>query len=483
MNWFSTNKRSAAKGDTARRAAIALCWLLCLALCAVTLFPLPAPVLAAPEQPTPLKEDQITAQAAILAEASSGKVLFSKNADVRLYPASITKVMSAMLVLEHAKLDEQVTITAEAVALPADSSSINLKKDEVLSVEQLLYGLMLNSGNDAANALGIHVAGSVAAFVQMMNARALELGMANTHYVNPHGLHDENHYTTVSDMLTLTMEARKSEMFRTLVSTTSYTLPATNMRPQPTTWKNSNLLIQSGGDNLYYNEYATGVKTGYTSPAQHTLVSSASKNGMDLIAIVLKDTKEGKWNSCNKMFANGFYYYRTLNVEDLLQSQTVKAKIANAAADDLYGGEMVFTLVPDETSILVDTTEKIEQIKNRVDDIVITPDKNLETLEAPLKEGVVVARFTATLDSETILTGSLKTSRAITNVKGQNPNNVTQPEPAQPVLEADWPLYVLALVGLLLLFILIFSVVRTIRIKRRRKRMRALMRGNRRHYR
>lgn len=432
---------------------------------------------------SPLKDEQIEAGSAILAEADSGKVLFEKNADAKRYPASITKIMTALLVLENCDLNEQVTVTAAALDLPGDSSAIYISEGEVLTVEQLLYGLLLKSGNDAANALGIHVAGTLKDFVAMMNTRAIELGMEGTHYANAHGLHDEEHYTTARDMLTLTRAAFKIDKFREIVSTPRYMLPPNNKREESTTWKNSNRLISTDEDEKFRYEYATGVKTGYTSAAQHTLVSSASRDGMDLIAVTLKDTTEGKWNDSIRMFTYGFHYYKSLDVETLLEGKIVKTTIQNAASDDLYGGEMVFTLVPDDLNTVVDTSDKINYILEHKDEIVIVPDKNLDALEAPLQEGVVVARFNATLDGETLVTGALKTSRAISNIRNQDMTGDPTNVPQEPVtsLETDWPLIALGIFGCFLLFVLIVSIVRTVRIKRRKRRLRQV--ANRRRYR
>ena len=215
------------------------------------------------------------AAAAVLIEARTGKILFEKNSDKHLPMASTTKTMTALIVIENCTLDEIIEIPPEAAGV--EGSSMYLKKGERVSVKDLLYGLMLLSGNDAAVALAIHTAGSVPAFADMMNARAESLGLSDTHFVTPNGLHDKAHYTTAKELSLIGAEAMKNEIFREIVSTDYY---VSQTGENPRTMRNKNSLLKDYPG-------ACGIKTGYTSAAGRCLLFSAEKDGMLLVGSVL----------------------------------------------------------------------------------------------------------------------------------------------------------------------------------------------------
>lgn len=220
----------------------------------------------------------VSAQAAIVMDVDSGRILFEKNAKEPLRIASITKIMTAIIALEEGRLDDQVKASRNAVGI--EGSSIYLRLGETLSLEELLYGLMLRSGNDAAVAIAEHIGGSVEGFVFLMNQKAAELGMTNTVFSNPHGLDDhEEHYSTAEDMAKLTAYALKNEDFAQIAKTKRKTasLPG---EPWDRVWYNKNKLLS-----IY--PYADGVKTGYTKRAKRTLVSSATKQGQQLVTVTL----------------------------------------------------------------------------------------------------------------------------------------------------------------------------------------------------
>ena len=209
--------------------------------------------------------------AEIAMELTTGTVLEERNADKMLPMASTTKIMTALVIIEDCVLDEIITVPDAAVG--AEGSSIYLKKDEEISVTDLLYGLMMQSGNDAAAALAIHHSGSIEKFAERMNERAMELGAKNTNFTNPSGLPDSNHYTTARDLCTIACHAMKNEIFKKIVSTKNY---AGDFKR----FTNKNKM-------LYNYEGANGVKTGYTQKAGRCLVSSAQRDGMDVVCVVL----------------------------------------------------------------------------------------------------------------------------------------------------------------------------------------------------
>ena len=237
-------------------------------------------------------EPDLNAEAAISVELSTGKVVYDKNAHKKMYPASTTKVMTALLVLENCDLNEKATVSYNAIqAVPEGYSNANLQVGEELTIKDLLYVLMIPSANEAANVLAEHIAGSVESFATMMNTRAEELGCETTHFVNPNGIHNDDHYSSAYDLYLIAKEAMKNETFRKIVSTTKCTLPATDKYPEnDRTFVNTNKLIvynnSNRADNYYYKN-AIGIKTGFTSQAGNCLISAASKDGVEYINVVL----------------------------------------------------------------------------------------------------------------------------------------------------------------------------------------------------
>lgn len=219
------------------------------------------------------------ARCAIVIDADSRSVLYSENADERRGMASTTKIMTALVAIESCDLQKSFTVPKEACGI--EGSSVYLKEGESLTVKELLYCLLLESGNDAATALAIAVGGSVDGFVEMMNERVLELSLENTHFANPHGLSDDNHYTTARELAIITAEAMQYDVFREIVATKTARVPYDGI-PEGRHLVNHNKLLFSSSDVI-------GVKTGYTSRDGKCLVSAAEKNGLTLIAVTLQD--------------------------------------------------------------------------------------------------------------------------------------------------------------------------------------------------
>ncbi len=247
----------------------------------------------------------VSARSAIVMEQGSGRILFDKDAFTPRRIASITKIMTAILAIESGKMDEMVKVSEKAVR--AEGSSIYLIPGEKIKLEDLVYGLMLRSGNDAAVAIAEHIGGSLDGFVFLMNQKAEEIGMKNTHFENPHGLDDhENHYSTAYDMALLTRYAMNNKDYGKISGTKVY------KTPHPTEswnreWNNKNRLLSD-------YEYSTGGKTGFTKRAKRTLVTTASKGGLDLIAVTLNATGQSDWNDHIQMYEMGFKTYRLAEV-------------------------------------------------------------------------------------------------------------------------------------------------------------------------
>lgn len=224
-------------------------------------------------------------EAALLLDMNSGRILYGKNIDKRVFPASTTKIMTGILAIELGNFEDTVTASAEALApITMYDSQIGLRVGENLSLEQLVNALLVPSANDAANVIAVHIAGSMDTFVAIMNQKAKELGMDNTHFVNTCGMHDDNHYTTARDLSILAQYAMKNETFRNIVKKSTYIIPVTNKCPYDRVLSSTNLFLSS---EFHNNPLCTGIKTGHTSKAGYCLVSSAQKDGMNLMSVVM----------------------------------------------------------------------------------------------------------------------------------------------------------------------------------------------------
>lgn len=228
----------------------------------------------------------------VLLDGKSGNVLFESGSDKKMYPASTTKIMTALLVLEAVEqkkisLKQKVTITEAMLKdITWDSSSMNLKEGEIISVQNLLYGLMIPSGNDAAMALAYTVSGSGAAFVDLMNRRAKELGLKQTKFKNPHGLHHQDHYTTAKEMGKIAYQAMKNPAFREIAEIAHIKIPPTNKTEEERYYINTNGLVSTMRYSQFYYKGASGIKTGYTDEAGNCLVASAKRGNAELISVL-----------------------------------------------------------------------------------------------------------------------------------------------------------------------------------------------------
>lgn len=244
-------------------------------------------------------EPSLSAQTAVLMDMESGRVLSGKDEHVRLPIASITKIMTALLAVESGRLNEKVAISDRARQI--EGSSLYLEKGDKLTLEELVYGLMLRSGNDAAVAISEHIGGSTEQFAVLMNEKAKKLGMRNTSFMNPHGLDDPAHYSTAYDMALLTAAAMKNETYRKIVSTSVYKTKSKPVR----VWENKHRLVRNGG-------IITGGKTGFTKKSGRTLVTTAQENGMGLVAVTLNAPDD--WLDHTSLFHYGFSSYKQTDI-------------------------------------------------------------------------------------------------------------------------------------------------------------------------
>jgi D-alanyl-D-alanine carboxypeptidase len=244
----------------------------------------------------------IYAETAVVIDAKTGKILFSKSMSKKMYPASITKILTGLLAAENSNMDSVVTVKKTAIAR---GTNMDLKIGERLTVDSLMYGLMLPSANDAANALAEHVSGSQVAFVKLMNERAESIGAKNTFFSNPSGLpaRNGNHYTTAYDMALITRESMKNEIFMEYFSAPYRTIPASNFHVARS-YTNLGYMLVPGV--WQYDSSVIGEKIGWTRQAGHTMSTISTRNGHTLICVVMNSTKDGKFTDTQKLLDYGF---------------------------------------------------------------------------------------------------------------------------------------------------------------------------------
>ncbi|WP_087971575.1 D-alanyl-D-alanine carboxypeptidase family protein [Oceanobacillus rekensis] len=294
----------------------------------------------------------VSASNAILIEQSTGRVLFEKNSHEQANIASITKIMTAIIAIESGKMDEMAKASRKSIY--TEGSSIYLEQGEKMKLEDLVYGLMLRSGNDAAVAIAEHVGGSEEGFVFLMNEKASWLGMTNTHFDNPHGLDSETHYSSAYDMARLMQYAMKNEAFQEITATETFKSDSRSY-----SWQNKNKLLTQ------FYEYCTGGKTGYTKQTGRTLVSSAEKDGMALIAVTLNAPDD--WRDHISMFEWGFDNF---NMESISEEGSVKYRLndSNETVNGYLSDHIWYPLTVEEHKLL--------SIKN-----YLLKDKDLEINE------------------------------------------------------------------------------------------------------
>ncbi len=244
---------------------------------------------------------EIASETGVVMDLSTGEILYNKDMDKQMYPASLTKVMTALLALEHASLDEQVTFTELGVRdVYPGSSNAGMQVGETITLEQCLYLLMLKSANEVATQIGEYVGGSEEGFADLMNQRAADLGCTNTQFRNASGLHDPEHHTSAHDLALIGQAAFRYDAFRKIIATQQYDLPATNMNPSPRHYQNHHVMILDG--NQFFYQYCLGGKTGNTDEAHNTLLTYAEKDGLQLIAVVMKSDGLAEWTDTRALF-------------------------------------------------------------------------------------------------------------------------------------------------------------------------------------
>ena len=356
-----------------------------------------------------MDESLITAPAAMLLDRDTGRVLYAKNIDKQLAPASTTKLMTAVLALEHCQLTDEVTVGNE---VQLSGTRMGLKPGDTVTVETLLYGMFLVSGNDAAEALGVHISGSREKFAELMNQKAQELGMENSHFVNACGKDAEGHMVTVRDMATLARYACQYDLLFTIAQIGKTTRTTVN-GDKIYELENTNRLIYKGAEKEgvtlpdYTYAYATGLKTGSTPNAGKCIVATAEKDGQRLIALVFGDTSnEGveRWKMAANLFDYGFANYKNVEASSLVDAAQMRMEVPGAAVSAQEGLDGTVECVPatgnGQQLITVDRNMPEDQQVQAT----LTPK---EGLAAPVQKGDVIGTVTYTVGEETLYTSEV----------------------------------------------------------------------------
>ena len=257
----------------------------------------------------------VDAKAAIIVETNTGRIIYEKNSTEENYPASVTKVLTAIIVIEKCHFDDIATASETAIeSVPEGYVTAPLSIGEEMRIEDLLYALMLKSANDAAYVLAEHVGGSIEGFAEIMNQKAEEIGCKDTHFINPNGIHDDKHYTTAYDMYLISNYAMKNEEFVKIVSTYEYTLPATNKyEDEDRVMKNTNSFVNP--DSSYYNKNVRGIKTGTTTQAGNCLIADVARDGLEFITVLFgADDSNGRFYETEKMINYSYDNYTLTKV-------------------------------------------------------------------------------------------------------------------------------------------------------------------------
>ncbi|HZJ82468.1 MAG TPA: D-alanyl-D-alanine carboxypeptidase family protein [Clostridia bacterium] len=434
-----------------------------------------------------VESPEIESQSGILMDIESGEFLFSKDSNKKVYPASTTKVLTALIALENGDLDEIVTVGTEAYLCAKDSSLAAIDIGEEISLKNLLYGLMLPSGNDAAYTIAVHIGRkikddpelsieeSLRVFIDNMNHRTEELGATGSHFVTPDGYHDDDHYTTAHDMALIAQEAMTHDIFREIISTKIFTMDDWSSLHDPNVeeeekeiryWWNSNALIQPNG-NFYYPN-SIGGKTGYTSKSLHCLVSSAASEGMELIAVVLGASKHGKWTDSISLFDYGFdnfELYKPFSPDQQINVLNVDNNPDDDSVSILINKSPVHVILKNEIKDIKQEIEWVQEVVQKQED-----GKNLLSLSAPISRSQKVGTLTLKLNGKVIDEIDLITAKAVRKIEPTKPKtskkSKTPKKPNDTTIERSnswnsltiWGRLGIGIVGFILLAFVVFII-------------------------
>lgn len=305
-----------------------------------------------------------SAQSAILMDVDTGSILYAKNIHNRSFPASTTKILTCLVAMEQGDLDDTVSFSNEAVfSVPADGSNMGMDVGEEITLEQCLYGILVGSANEVANAVGEHIAGSIDAFVDMMNERAAELGCKDSHFMNTNGLHDENHYTSAHDLALIAAAFFRNDMLCKIGNTASYEFTATPTQPDDFILRNKHKMIT--GEVAY--DGVLGGKTGYTDNSRQTLVTCAERNGMRLVCVVFREETPNQFTDTMELFDYGFNNFQIMNIAENEKKYQIEPSGFLQTGNDIFGSSKPILSIDSESSVIVPNTTVFDDLESAID--------------------------------------------------------------------------------------------------------------------
>lgn len=320
---------------------------------------------------------KIGAEAALLMEVRTGAILYSKNADEKLYPASITKMLTALVAMDKCDMDEQVRFSQAAI------DSINWREDanmginpgNSITMEQCLYGLLVGSANEVAYAIAEHICGdgNIAGFADLMNEKAASLGCKNSHFITPNGIHDENHYTSAYDMALIAKALYSNELLTKMASTVSYHVPKTATQPKDDMIVYAKSKLHPGKEYAY--EYLVGTKTGYTEAARQTLVSCAEHNGLKLVCVILKEEAPAQFTDTIELFDYGFNNFQAVNIAENDKKYVIQSLNFFDSGLDIFGSSKAILQMNKSDYIVLPTDATFDETGSSIDYDNLKPDE------------------------------------------------------------------------------------------------------------
>ncbi len=337
-------------------------------------------IFAVPEIAEAKTTVDVSAESAVVMDVQSGTILYEKNMDKKEYPASITKIMTALVAIENSSLSETVTYSKEAVTnLELNASNIEIQVGEKLSMEDSLYGILMMSANEACNGVAEHIAGSVKAYVQMMNERAKELGCTGTHFANANGLFMNNHYTTAHDMALIARAAYKNPTFAKITGTKVYKIPRSNKHLARTIFNHHGMLYAYKFPQYLY-EYCVGGKTGYTEKCRYTLVTYAKKGDMTLVSVVMRVPKSpyeepNEYTDSTKLLNYCFNRYKRVDIRNSAAAEINKKHLFTRFSP-FYSQSTALLSIDEDAGIILPKKVKASQVEKKIE-FYDAPKKNV----------------------------------------------------------------------------------------------------------
>lgn len=408
---------------------------------------------------------QIGAEAAILMDANTGVILYSKNIHERLYPASTTKIMTVLLAMENGNLDDMVEFSHDAVfSVPRDGSNMGMDVGESITLEECLYGIMVASANEAANAAGEYVSGSIEDFVALMNKRAQEMGCKDTHFVNPNGLHDPQHYTSAYDLAIISSYFFRNEILCKISNTARYHFEPTPTQPDDFYENNKHKLIN--GEIPY--DGILGGKTGYTDDSRQTLVTCAEQNGMRLICVVFKEESPDQFTDTAELFDYGFQNFQVLNISENEEKYSIESTGFLQIGNDVFGSSKPILSIDTDSYVIIPNTATFQDLDSEID-YSLSDENRVAGIEYSY-HGMYVGNAYLNLATDNASTYEFDTNMTTTDVSVEKTETESEPEQSQNTVFINIKKILIGILILAAVLIAIFMIQALIVSRRTAKR-------------